>query len=132
MTRRPTVWLAVAVILLVMNVAGLGVAAAGGELLHAAVHAGLLLPNVYFVRRLAATRYGDSVWNGGRSGISAQSGEFSDRLTRLEQSLDAAAIEIERVGEGQRFMTRIFAENRPSQTPADAPGRPDRHQGTGG
>ena len=38
-------------------------------------------------------------------------GEFTDRLTHLELSVDAVAIEVERVGEGQRFMTRLFTEN---------------------
>jgi hypothetical protein len=32
-------------------------------------------------------------------------------LTHLEQSVDAVAIEVERIGEGQRFMTRLFTEN---------------------
>jgi len=38
--------------------------------------------------------------------------ELSSRLTHLEQSLDAIAVEVERVGEGQRFMTRLFDERR--------------------
>lgn len=36
--------------------------------------------------------------------------DLGDRLTGLEQSLDSVAIEVERIGEGQRFMTRVFAE----------------------
>jgi hypothetical protein len=32
------------------------------------------------------------------------------RLDRLEQSVDAIAIEIERIAEGQRFVTKVMAE----------------------
>jgi hypothetical protein len=37
------------------------------------------------------------------------------RIDRLEQSMDAIAIEIERISEGQRFVTKILTE-RPAQS----------------
>jgi hypothetical protein len=33
-------------------------------------------------------------------------------MERIEQAMDAIAIEIERVSEGQRFVTRLLAEGR--------------------
>ncbi len=36
--------------------------------------------------------------------------DASRRLERLEQGMDAIAIEIERVSEGQRFVTRLLSE----------------------
>jgi hypothetical protein len=36
--------------------------------------------------------------------------ELTDRLNRLEQAVDAVAVELERVGEGQRYVTRVFTE----------------------
>ncbi|HEU4747727.1 MAG TPA: hypothetical protein VFS56_04440 [Gemmatimonadaceae bacterium] len=36
--------------------------------------------------------------------------EVLERLERMEQTLDAAAIEIERISEGQRFTTRLLSE----------------------
>lgn len=33
--------------------------------------------------------------------------ELYDRFTRMEQSIDSVAIEVERVGESQRFLTRV-------------------------
>jgi hypothetical protein len=39
---------------------------------------------------------------------------LDQRLERLEQGVDAIAIEIERVTEGQRFVTRLLAESQPS------------------
>ena len=37
---------------------------------------------------------------------------LTDRLNRLEQAVDAVAVELERVGEGQRYVTKVFAESR--------------------
>ena len=37
-----------------------------------------------------------------------------DRLIRIEQTLDAIAIEVERVSEAQRFATRLLAEREPA------------------
>jgi hypothetical protein len=42
----------------------------------------------------------------------ALSGEDSQRLARLEQAVEAIAIEVERVSEGQRFVTNLLAEGR--------------------
>jgi hypothetical protein len=36
--------------------------------------------------------------------------EFWQRFTRLEESVDSVAVEVERIGEGQRFTNRLFAE----------------------
>ena len=38
--------------------------------------------------------------------------ENADRLARLETSVDAIAIEMERVSEGQRFVTKLLSESR--------------------
>ena len=38
--------------------------------------------------------------------------ESAQRLERMEQAMEAIAIEIERVSEGQRFVTRLLAEGR--------------------
>ena len=40
--------------------------------------------------------------------------ETAQRLERLEASVDAIAIEIERISEGQRFVTRLLSENQPA------------------
>ena len=42
--------------------------------------------------------------------------ETAQRLERLEASVDAIAIEIERVSEGQRFVTRLLSESQPAPT----------------
>ncbi len=40
--------------------------------------------------------------------------ETAQRLERLEASVDAIAIEIERVSEGQRFVTKLLSEGQPA------------------
>lgn len=37
------------------------------------------------------------------------------RLQDLERNVDAIALEIERIGEGQRFLTKLLAEARPPE-----------------
>ena len=40
-----------------------------------------------------------------------------DQLQRIEQSMDAMAIEIERISEGQRFTTKVLAGREEAMTP---------------
>jgi hypothetical protein len=37
--------------------------------------------------------------------------ELDTRLDRLEQAVDSVAVEVERIGEGQRFVTNLFIES---------------------
>lgn len=101
MTRRSRIWFVVSALFGAGNLVGAGFALAGGELLHGGVHVALALVGAYFAQR---------IWTRVAVESPASSGELDDRLSRLEQSLDAVAIEVERVGEGQRFMTSLFAE----------------------
>jgi hypothetical protein len=48
--------------------------------------------------------------SGGRATIAQLPAETGQRLERLEQGVEAIAIEIERVAEGQRFVTRLLSE----------------------
>lgn len=41
-----------------------------------------------------------------------------DRLSRIEHAVDAVALEVERISEGQRFTTRLLSEqSRPAPKP---------------
>jgi hypothetical protein len=46
----------------------------------------------------------------GQVAAATPSRESAQRMERLEQAVDAIAIEIERISEGQRFVTRVLAE----------------------
>lgn len=41
---------------------------------------------------------------------SGRSIELEARLERIEQAVDTIAVEMERIGEGQRFVTKLLAE----------------------
>ncbi len=38
--------------------------------------------------------------------------EVANRLERMEQAIEAVAIEVERISEGQRFTTKLLSEGR--------------------
>jgi len=46
-----------------------------------------------------------------RPPLKVESGESAERLERLEHGMDAIAVEIERISEGQRFVTRLLSES---------------------
>ena len=69
---------------------------------------------------IIAIAYARRIWRGGGKVIAQIPAAFENRFTRLEQSLDSVAIEIERVSEGQRFLTRVFAEQNPRPLGAGA------------
>jgi hypothetical protein len=48
--------------------------------------------------------------------------DLTTRLERMEQAIDSIAIEVERISEGQRFTTKLFAERQGSLPPTDTPG----------
>lgn len=111
MKRRIPVGLVLAVLFALLNAAGGVYAGMMGEPRHAGVHVALALAGAYAAWvLLARRRAGDGDTQ--LAGAGAAPGELSGRLTNLEQSIDAIAVEVERVGEGQRFMTRLFAEKR--------------------
>lgn len=59
--------------------------------------------------------YARRIWRRGGTVIAAFPKEISERLGRLEQAAEATALEVERIGEGQRFLTRLFTEGPQAQ-----------------
>jgi hypothetical protein len=53
-----------------------------------------------------------------------QSPENAQRLERMEQAIDSIAIEIERVSEGQRFVTRLMADRQNTLGAGQMPAQP--------
>ena len=54
--------------------------------------------------------------------VAGPDAETRDRLERIEQAVDAIAVEVERISEGQRFTTKVISELRglPQPDPAAA------------
>ena len=46
---------------------------------------------------------------------------IEDRLERIERAVEAMSIEVERISEGQRFVTKLLAEKAPMQLPPHNP-----------
>lgn len=70
---------------------------------------GMFIVAVFFPLSIALAR---RIWKRGASAITTVfPAELGERLDRLDQSMDSIAIEVERIGEGQRFVTRIMSEN---------------------
>ena len=79
----------------------------------------------YLVRYIASQIFG-----GGRHAaarLPEQPAAHEDRLARIEQAVEAIAIEVERISEGQRFTTKLLADRAQADQArlVDTP-RPDR------
>lgn len=100
MTSHSKLWRVAGVAFLLINLGGAVWAAATGEWTHTAVHVGLLIGA--YVAWPFASRAGREDLPG------AQPAE--ERVEYLQQSVDAIALEVERLGEAQRFNDKIRAE----------------------
>lgn len=47
--------------------------------------------------------------------------DVSDRLDRIERAVESVALEVERISEGQRFVTKLLAERAPDRLPKGGP-----------
>jgi hypothetical protein len=72
------------------------------------VLSGMFIVVVFFPLSIALAR---RIWRRGAAAVTAFPQELADRLNRLDQAMDSIAIEVERIGEGQRFVTRVMSEN---------------------
>jgi len=62
---------------------------------------------------IVAIAYARRLWKGAAKVVTQLPAAFEARFTRFEQALDAVAIEVERVSEGQRFLTKVLTEQNP-------------------
>jgi len=119
MTRRARLWRAGAVLFGIINIGGMGLALAMNEMMHAMAHVFLLFVGIgaYLLWKTVTT------WASGQPGdqrVTAASLPASDRhstpmlgdqrLDYLQRSIDALALEVERIGEAQRFRDQSYAE----------------------
>ena len=100
MTRGSWRWRVGLALFTVINVGGAAYAAWMGEPIHAAVHVALLAPTYMVWRRAPWARRQDVT--------PAQLPD--ERLEYLQQSVDVIALEVERIGEAQRFNDKLRAE----------------------
>jgi hypothetical protein len=55
--------------------------------------------------------YARRLWRRGALAVAELPKVLAERLTRLDQAVDAIAIEVERISEGQRFLTKVMTES---------------------
>jgi hypothetical protein len=96
---RRKIWQALAAVFTVVNLVGLGMAVGANETMHGGIHAVLSV-----LGALVMWRFARPVRDTGDS----PDGEV--RLEQLQQSVDAIALEVERIGEAQRFNAKLQAE----------------------
>ena len=89
-------WIPIAWLLSLGNVVSVWFAALPGEPWHATAHGALAAERLMARRRTPPRGEGVAI--------------SDDRLVRLENAVDAIAVEMERVGEGQRFLTKLLGE----------------------
>jgi hypothetical protein len=79
----------------------------------------VLLPlSIAFARR---------IWKKGVTVVSSLPADLMARIQRIEQTVESSGLEIERIGEGQRFVTKLLSERVPAlpALPAPPPKRED-------
>jgi hypothetical protein len=54
-------------------------------------------------------------WDRSSAAVPAQHPDTAARLERIEQAIDAMSLEVERIAEGQRFVTRLMSERAPER-----------------
>lgn len=97
MIRRSRPWQLAGAAFVVINVLGLVWAASMREPGHAVLHAGLLIGGFILWQVMP--------W--GRRDVQQQVSAPADRVEYLQTSVDAIALEVERIGEAQRFSEKL-------------------------
>jgi hypothetical protein len=64
------------------------------------------------------------IWRRSATVITSFPKELSDRLLRLEHVAEATSLEVERIGEGQRFLTKLFTEGEGARALGAGPAKP--------
>jgi hypothetical protein len=66
---------------------------------------------IFFVLFPIAIAYARRLWRRSAAAVSELPKVIAERMTRLDQAVDAIAIEVERISEGQRFLTKVMTDN---------------------
>jgi hypothetical protein len=81
---------------------------------------------IVFVMLPIAIAIARRIWRRSAAVVTSLPREVSERLGRLEQAVEATALEVERIGEGQRFLTRLFTEGEGARVLGTGGQQPER------
>jgi hypothetical protein len=104
LTRRRRTLFVLALVFAAINLGGLLIAVRDRELGHSMGHILLGFLSLFAASWLARTPSVESAYD------AAPTDQLNARLGQLQQSLDTIAVEVERIGEAQRFNAKIVAE----------------------
>ncbi|MGH7490492.1 MAG: hypothetical protein ACRENK_06490 [Gemmatimonadaceae bacterium] len=68
--------------------------------------------------------YARRIWRRSAATVTAFPKELMERLQRMEEAVESTAVEVERIGEGQRFLTRLFTEGESARAIGAGPAQP--------
>ena len=102
MSRGSRLWGLAAVAFIIINVGGAAYAVAMGEVMHAATHVAVLFVGLSVYSAWRRRQADDQVLPGVK--------EAAASIDHLQQTVDSIALEVERIGEAQRFETRLLQE----------------------
>lgn len=111
MSRRWKIGMVIATVFTLVNLGGVPIAAMQGELRHTMLHVVLAVVGAIAMWAHAARRGNERELQ--LAGVAGP----GDRLEQLQQSVDAMALEVERIGEAQRYSAKLQHER---QRPPDA------------
>ena len=80
--------------------------------------AGMLTGIVMVIGFPLAIVYARKIWKRDSDTPSAATYQTDQRLERIEHAIDAMAVEVERISEGQRFVTKLLADREKVAIPA--------------
>ena len=103
MAERRKLWRAGFAISLIVNIGGGIIALIQGEMMHAGGHAALLAATFAFWPVFSSKSAPDEA-------AEADVPQLDNHISHLQQSVDAIALEVERIGEAQRFAARKIQE----------------------
>ena len=78
----------------------------------------------FFVLFPLAIAYARRLWRRGAMSVAELPRVLAERLTRLDQAVDTIAIEVERISEGQRFLTKVMTDNNAGRPLGAGPAQP--------
>lgn len=54
--------------------------------------------------------YARRIWRRSSAAVAALPGDILERFAQLDQAVESVAVEVELIGEGQRFITRVLSD----------------------
>ena len=74
--------------------------------------------------------YARRIWRRSAAAVATFPHDIVERFTQIDQAVESIAVEVERIGEGQRFITRVLSEQ--GKRPALEAAVPESRAGTQG